>query len=408
MIENEKKQEFLEDQLIILTKSIIDKFLKEKNPADLISLYTFYYYTAKWQKTNQPHCTDGYVQKGLHWGYDKFIKTKKILLNLGLIEQVVNKTSKGTIEGYYIKIKFIIKQSASTLQNPGLDTTSTGKQSTNALSTNNENALSTNNENKLLSKDNNKLSEDKDISLKNHVKQSIKSNNLTNTIIDLFLESNNKAFKEKNYKETNIKFTNTYIKKYLKEFKTEQEFIDSFKNSLQAFKQNIKGLPDTTSYWFKLPYNSPIQSNYEHHRNKTYTPTRKLKDKYPEITKQFSNLIGKPIDFDLLTFMNCLVKENKKIRTNTIQGYTRDQITPDDFHYYDYNTYVRNPEHFILQFYNWLEEQFESETFKFEYHYFKSYMKNFAKWFEEVHDGVDLYPDEDLMQAKLDKFLRNQ
>ena len=37
---------FIENELIILSKQTIDLFLKQDNSADLISLYTFYYYTA--------------------------------------------------------------------------------------------------------------------------------------------------------------------------------------------------------------------------------------------------------------------------------------------------------------------------------------------------------------------------
>ena len=50
----------IQDEPIVIHKSIIDKFLKKDKPGDLIALYLFYYYTAKWQKTNQPKATTGY------------------------------------------------------------------------------------------------------------------------------------------------------------------------------------------------------------------------------------------------------------------------------------------------------------------------------------------------------------
>ena len=75
------QQDFLENNLIILTKQTLDTFLKQDNPSELIALYTFYYYTAKWQKTNQPKCTTDYVSKGLHWGIQKVQKVKKQLKN---------------------------------------------------------------------------------------------------------------------------------------------------------------------------------------------------------------------------------------------------------------------------------------------------------------------------------------
>jgi len=141
-----ENHEFLEDQLIILTKPILDLFLKHDNPSDLIALYTFYYYTAKWQKTNQPKCTDEYVQNGLHWSYGRLRKTKKILMELKLIEQIINKNNNGKIQGYYIKIRYILKQETT---NPVLLKCSSGNPSTNALSINNLNALSINNREEL-------------------------------------------------------------------------------------------------------------------------------------------------------------------------------------------------------------------------------------------------------------------
>ena len=90
---------------IILSKPLLDLFLKQENPADLIALYTFYYYTAKWQKTNQLKANSNYTQKGLKWGEKRFIKPKRILRKLGLIEDVFNKDTKtGKINGHYIKL----------------------------------------------------------------------------------------------------------------------------------------------------------------------------------------------------------------------------------------------------------------------------------------------------------------
>ena len=68
---------------IVLSKPTLDLFLKQENPGDLIALYTFYYYTAKWQRTNQPRCTEKYAMKGLKWGRDKLRKTKKQLKEFG-------------------------------------------------------------------------------------------------------------------------------------------------------------------------------------------------------------------------------------------------------------------------------------------------------------------------------------
>lgn len=97
-----------EDLLIILTKHTIDIFLREDNSADLIGLYVFYYYTAKWQRTNQPKCTDEYVMNGLSWGDIRFKRAKDKLVKLGLITQV-HQRAEGRIIGWYIKLNFIFK-----------------------------------------------------------------------------------------------------------------------------------------------------------------------------------------------------------------------------------------------------------------------------------------------------------
>lgn len=139
------KQNFIENELIILTKQTLDIFLKENNPADLIALYTFYYYTAKWQNTNQAYCTDAYCQKGLHWGYERLNKAKKKLIEFELIEQIINKKKNGKIEGFYIKVNYIFKKKTEKNDLPLHLKPSTRNESINALSTNNKNALSTNN-----------------------------------------------------------------------------------------------------------------------------------------------------------------------------------------------------------------------------------------------------------------------
>ena len=48
-----------------LPKSLMDDFLKSKDYGDLLALYTFYYYTAKWQHTHQPRATTAYTAKGI-------------------------------------------------------------------------------------------------------------------------------------------------------------------------------------------------------------------------------------------------------------------------------------------------------------------------------------------------------
>ena len=56
-----------EDEPMAIHKNLMSLLLsqrKEKgqHPCDLIALYMFYYYTAKWQRTNQPKAVDKYVR----------------------------------------------------------------------------------------------------------------------------------------------------------------------------------------------------------------------------------------------------------------------------------------------------------------------------------------------------------
>lgn len=101
-------QDFIEDSLVIMTKSTMDAFLATDNYVELVSLYSFYYYTAKWQKTNQPKCTTEYVSKALGWNIVKVRKFKKMLADMGLIEDVVAKDNSGRVSGHYIKIKYVV------------------------------------------------------------------------------------------------------------------------------------------------------------------------------------------------------------------------------------------------------------------------------------------------------------
>lgn len=99
----------IENELIIITKQTFDAFLRSDFPADLIALYNFYYYTAKWQETNQPKCTTSYTAEGLKWSEAKVRRAKKELMRLGLVEDVQQKVN-GKVTGCFIKLNYILKQ----------------------------------------------------------------------------------------------------------------------------------------------------------------------------------------------------------------------------------------------------------------------------------------------------------
>ncbi|MHA1395984.1 MAG: hypothetical protein ACTSRZ_20975 [Promethearchaeota archaeon] len=152
----------IEEEPIVISKATLDILLKQENPGDLIALYTFYYYTAKWQKTNRPKSTTYYTAKGLNWSEDRVRKRKNILKQLKLIEDIETRGEGNRITGHYIHVKFIWdKQNFHTpdfpecgdIHPPGFpecgNSQSVENHKGNALNTNNTNALKTNSLNAL-------------------------------------------------------------------------------------------------------------------------------------------------------------------------------------------------------------------------------------------------------------------
>jgi len=144
----------LEKQLVILSTPTINQLLSlGKEGVDALTLYVFYYHTAKWQETNQPKATPNYCMKGLGWGEKRFLNADKILRDLKLIEKSPQKDKKGKITGWYVKLNYIWTTNKTNEFNPEpLKTTpvekpGSGRQGTNALSVSTLNALSVNNNN---------------------------------------------------------------------------------------------------------------------------------------------------------------------------------------------------------------------------------------------------------------------
>lgn len=96
--------------LIAVPKITMDVIWNCEVPGDVIALYMFYCYTAKWQQTNQPKATTNYSSKGLNWSEPRVRKAKNILKDLKLIEDIrrVNKDTK-KFEGWFIKITYLCK-----------------------------------------------------------------------------------------------------------------------------------------------------------------------------------------------------------------------------------------------------------------------------------------------------------
>ena len=408
---------FIENNLIILTKYTIDRFLKEKNPGDLIALYSFYYYTAKWQKTNKPYCTTIYTNKGLQWSKAKVRKIKKQLIDLGLIENFIRKNKKtNKIEGHYIKMNYVFKQKtieATLTKNDSVenhDTNALSPNILNALNINNNNCVNTNIEG-VPSKKCIDLKK-KDFSKKENIFPKKKEiNPLTKKIIEIFLDENKEASKEKNYSDTNIKYTTLYINKYIKEYETENTFIESFKRSLYPYKNNNINLPKESSHHFNFPNkNAVIQSNYLYHRDKKNTLINKIKkDKYPVYTQKFCDVLLIEKNNDLISYVNRLVLKNEEIKNNQITLYnviyTRDQIELIDNFDPDYNNVIRALDGFIQEYVYWLEEQLENETFRFEYKFFDNNFKMFSEWIFHRFDRLSFFPSTETMIEKVKNYM---
>lgn len=95
---------------IVKSKGLMDLIWshpEKKARSELNSLYDFYLYTAKWQKTNQVKATTGYVANHFGWHKDKVKKRKKELTEMGLIENVAVRDHENKISGHYILVKFL-------------------------------------------------------------------------------------------------------------------------------------------------------------------------------------------------------------------------------------------------------------------------------------------------------------
>jgi len=135
------------DEPIVLSKAVMDLLLGQPYYCHLLALYSFYYYTAKWQKTNQPRCTNAYVMKGTGLKERALHKYKKHLIRLGLIENIKLRTSDGVFDGHYIKVNFIWSHAQSqhfTKDQPTIPAFfhTVVKRSTNALSSNSIKSMS--------------------------------------------------------------------------------------------------------------------------------------------------------------------------------------------------------------------------------------------------------------------------
>lgn len=97
------------DEPIITSLHLVRRLLQEENGTDLVSLYQFYCYTAKWQHTDKPKATTQFCMKGLHWGEARVNAAKVTLIRLGLVENAPQRDENGRVVGWYIKVNWAWK-----------------------------------------------------------------------------------------------------------------------------------------------------------------------------------------------------------------------------------------------------------------------------------------------------------
>ncbi len=95
------------DEPAVISKALSDLLLSREKPAELMALYWFYYYTAKWQDTNQAKATNGYVATALKWSIGRVIRTGRELEELGLIRKMTSRDpDTNKINGHYVRVCF--------------------------------------------------------------------------------------------------------------------------------------------------------------------------------------------------------------------------------------------------------------------------------------------------------------
>lgn len=126
---------FLENDVIVLHTKTIIKLFSYKNWSDLVSLYLFYHKQCKIQETNQSFTVKEFVKQWLWWWDKRFADAKKILKELNLVEDVIDRDDKWVIKWWYVKLKYIISHTEANLSS-GAETNSVGESTSGCQQTN--------------------------------------------------------------------------------------------------------------------------------------------------------------------------------------------------------------------------------------------------------------------------------
>jgi hypothetical protein len=91
---------------VAITRQTFTRILgsEKKNKGDMLALWMFYAYTARWQHVSQAKATTGYTAKGLAWTEERVRKAKRELVAMDLVQDAVSKDGDGKAVGWFIRV----------------------------------------------------------------------------------------------------------------------------------------------------------------------------------------------------------------------------------------------------------------------------------------------------------------
>lgn len=94
-----------DDDIIFITVAKYKLFMSyEKIGMDAYCLYSHMMFTARIQETNQIYAKNNYLRGGLGWSRERVQKAKNLLIELGLVEEIITKGEGGKFSGRYLKV----------------------------------------------------------------------------------------------------------------------------------------------------------------------------------------------------------------------------------------------------------------------------------------------------------------
>lgn len=92
-----------------MTRETMERLLKQKYAADLIAVWMFYAYTARWQRVSAARAVVGFVCKGMRLSEERVKRARRILSGLDLIEDKTDCDSEKRVKGWYVQVHFLVR-----------------------------------------------------------------------------------------------------------------------------------------------------------------------------------------------------------------------------------------------------------------------------------------------------------